>query len=396
MKLPTDVRALLRRRFDNRHRDWFAAPDAGEEWPLTIPLGVPTEQAARGRLDAALAWVRTWQSWQGTGILQWTERQWRTLGTQRMPELLRLGGPREVAVWLDEVDRWDRARRREAEMVQRWPVLTGRLSRSFDVLADYPDPDFERLIATLAWLERHPDSGLYLRQLPIPGLDTKWMETRKSVLAELLCHVTDRADIHGDIHALCGLRRAPLRVRMRVLDPAIRARTGGLGDLTVPVEELAHLDLAPQRVAIVENLQTGLAFGDLPGTVVFMALGYGVDVLASLPWVRKTKCFYWGDIDTHGFAILSHLRAQLPDVRSLFMDESTLLAHRALWSGEASQYAAQELPHLLPAEHTLYRALKDHVLGPAVRLEQERIAWDFVWPTLVDLCTPPHAPLRSN
>ena len=62
MKLPADVRVLLRRRFDNQHRDWFAAPDTGAEWPLTISLGIPTEQAAKDRLDAALAWVRAWQS----------------------------------------------------------------------------------------------------------------------------------------------------------------------------------------------------------------------------------------------------------------------------------------------------------------------------------------------
>jgi hypothetical protein len=396
LKLPTDVHALLRRRFDNRHRDWLSTPDTDEEWPLTIPLGVPTEQAARNRLDAALAWVRAWQSWQGTGVVQWTERQWRTLGTQRVPELLRLGGPRDVAAWLGEVERWDQACRRQAEMIRRWPILTGRLNRLFGVLADYPDADFERLIATLSWLERHPDSGLYLRQLPIPGLDTKWIETRTSILAELLCHVTGRAGIAGDFHALCGLRRAPLRLRMRVLDPALRARVGGLGDLTVPVEELAHLDLAPRHVVIVENLQTGLAFGDLPGAVIFMALGYGIDLLADLPWVRKANCLYWGDIDTHGFAILSLLRARLPDVRSLLMDESTLLAHRTLWSSEASQHAAQELPHLLPAEHALYRTLKEHVLGPVVRLEQERIAWDLAWPILVDQCAAPHESLRSN
>lgn len=390
MKLPADVRALLRRRFDNRHRDWLAAPNADAEWPLTIPLGVPTEQAALNRLDAALAWVRAWQSWQGPGTLQWTERQWRTLGTQRVPDLLRLERPRDVAAWLGEVERWDRACRRQAEMARRWPALPGSLGRLFDVLADYADPDFERLIAALAWLERHPDSGLYLRQLPIPGLDTKWIEARKGILAELLCRVTGRADVPGDFHGLCGLRRPSPRLRMRVLDPALRARMGGLGDLTVPIEDLEQLDFAPARVVIVENLQTGLAFGDLAGTVVFMALGYGVDLLATIPWVRDARCVYWGDIDTHGFAILSLLRARLPGVRSLFMDQPTLLAHRTLWTSEASQHGAQELPHLDPAEQSLYRELKLHALGPSLRLEQERIAWDIAWPALNEALSQKH------
>ena len=387
MKLPADVRALLRRRFDNRHRDWFDAPGAGDEWPLTIPLGVPTEQAALGRLDAALAWARAWQSWQGPGALQWTERQWRTLGTQRVPELLRLDGPRDVAVWLNEAERWDRACLRQATLVRRWPGLMGGLGRQFNVLADYPEPDFNRVTATLDWLARHPDSGLYLRQLPIPGLDTKWIEGRTVVLAELLCRVTDRTDIPGDFHTLCGLRRPPPRVRMRVLDPALRARVGGLGDLTVPIGDLERLDLAPRHVVIVENLQTGLALDDLPSTVAFMALGYGVDAIARLHWLCNADCLYWGDIDTHGFSILSRLRAQLPAVRSMFMDEATLLAHRPLWTSEASQHAAPELPHLDPAEQAVYRSLKQHALGPSVRLEQERIAWDIAWPALVDALT---------
>ena len=384
LKLPTDVRAILRRRFDNRHRDWFDAPDAGADLPLTIPLGIPTEQAAKSRLDAALAWVRAWQTWQGAGLLQWTERQWRTLGTQRVPESLRLDTPRDVAAWLGEVERWDQACRRRAVLVRRWPVLTGGLGRLFNVLADYPNTDFDRLTATLDWLEQHPDSGLYLRQLPIPGLDTKWIEARTAVLAELLCRVTGRTGIPGDFHTLCGLRRPAPRVRMRVLDLALRARMGGLGDVTVSIDDLERLDIAPDHVLIVENLQTGLALGELPGTVAFMALGYGAELLARLSWVRGARCFYWGDIDTHGFAILSHLRAQLPTARSLFMDEPTLLTHRSLWTSEASQHAAQTLPHLAPMEQALYHALKLHKLGSAVRLEQERISWDIAWPALID------------
>ncbi len=389
MKLPADVRALLRRRFDNRHRNWFAAPNAGDEWPLTILLGIPTEQAAKGRLDAALAWVRAWQSWSGAGSLQWTERQWRTLGTQRVPELLRLDGPGDVVAWLDEAERWNRACGRQGALVQRWPVLTGGLDRLFNVLADYPDSDFDRLTTTLDWLEQHPDSGLYLRQLPIPGLDTKWIEGRTAVLAELLCRVTGRADMLSDFHALCGLRRPSPRVRMRVLDPTLRARIGGLGDLTVPIDDLKRLDIAPQRVVIVENLQTGLALGELPGTVAFMALGYGVDLLSRLTWIRRADCLYWGDIDTHGFAILSLLRAKLTAIRSILMDETTLLSHRTLWSNEASQHAAEELPHLEPGEQTVYRALKRHTFGPAIRLEQERISWNIAWPTLINALARP-------
>ena len=58
--------------------------------------------------------------------------------------------------------------------------------------------------------------------------------------------------------------------------------------------------------------------------------------------------------------------------------------------------ADREIVDLLPAEHALYRTLKEHVLGPVVRLEQERIEWDFAWPILVDQCAAPQEFLRSN
>lgn len=374
MKLPADVRLLLRRRYESRHRDWLAgSPD--DTWPLRIALGVPSEQAALGQLDATRAWVQAWHAWQGHGTVQWTERRWRMLGTQRVPEALQLDGPRDVAAWLDETPRWDRAVQRQAELTARWPVLGQRLARLYNVLADYAQVDFDRLVATLAWLAAHPASNLYLRQLPIAGLDTKWIEGRKALLAELLSCITERGAAGGDLYSLGGLRRPPVPIRMRILDQALRAQVAGMGDVSAPLPDLARLAISPARVLIVENLQTGLALQDSPDTVAFMGLGYGVDQLAQLPWLAHAHRVYWGDIDTHGFAILNRARAALGPVRAVLMDEPTLLSHQELWTVESSQHGAVELPHLLAAEQALYDALRRQAFGQNVRLEQERIAW---------------------
>jgi hypothetical protein len=381
LKLPADVRQLVRRRFDSRHRDWLESRSDDTCWPWEIPLGIPGEQSAVAQLDAVRAWVRAWQGWTGTGTLDWTERRWRTLGTQRLPERLRFDDPQQIASWLGETGRWDRACCRHALLVQRWPVLGGRLGKFFNVLADYPDADFGRLMAALDWLAQHPGSGLYLRQLPIPGLDTKWIEMRKAILSELLCHITGHGSDAGDFYSICGLRRPPFQLRMRLLDPALRARVGGIGDLSVSADELAQLDIRPAHVLIVENLQTGLALADLPGTATFMGLGYGVDALARLPWVRD--CIYWGDMDTHGFAILNRARACLPSVRSILMDEQTLLSHRPLWSHEDSQHSALELPLLTGDEAAVYKSLKHNAWGQNVRLEQERLSWSVAWTVLL-------------
>ena len=46
--------------------------------------------------------------------------------------------------------------------------------------------DWNRILAVVAWFRDHPRSGLYLRQVDIAGVDTKFIEGRRGLLAELL------------------------------------------------------------------------------------------------------------------------------------------------------------------------------------------------------------------
>jgi hypothetical protein len=235
----------------------------------------------------------------------------------------------------------------------------------------------------LAWIANHPKSGLYPRQLPVSGLDSKWLDGRKGLLADLVAAIQDDASSDLDFYQRCGLKAPPLLVRMRVLDQALRARVGGVGDITAPVEDLSGINLPVSHVFIVENLQTGLAMSDMPDAVVFMRLGYHIDVLARLPWLVRAKCIYWGDLDTHGFAILHRARSYIPELHSVLMDEGTLLQNEPLWVEESVQHSATELTLLTEQEQQLYRGLKQQRWGQNVRLEQERIDWELAQSTLL-------------
>ena len=100
--------------------------------------------------------------------------------------------------------------------------------------------------------------------------------------------------------------------------------------------------------------------------------GYAVSVFERIDWLRGVPVLYWGDLDSHGFAILHRLRTHLPAVTSVLMDEETLVAHRDLWVRE-------EKPHR-GAFDTLTgqeaRALARVRTDGDVRLEQERIPWE--------------------
>ena len=377
---PEAVRRRLVTRFRNNHRQWFAGEGA---WPITVPLGLPTEQQTKEQLSAVQQWAERWQRWQGDGEVVWTQRHWSQLGTQKLPEKLLVQSPSQVARWLGEETRWQRAGSRRQWLSAKWPPIAAELARHFNVLADYSDEDFQRLVAVLEWLTEYPDSGLYIRQLPIRGVDSKWIETRKTLILDLLQSIRQETQ-RKDFHAVTGIRREPVLMRFRVLDAALRRAVGGLGDISAPVEEIAGLELPLERVVIVENLQTGLAFGELPGALLFMRLGYAVDLFASIRWLQQTPCFYWGDIDTHGFAILNRLRHYLPNVKSLLMDEATLNNHLALCGVEEKQAELAGLERLEPAEKRLFEQLVESRWGPRLRLEQERIEWRYAWQRIVE------------
>ncbi|HET8552773.1 MAG TPA: Wadjet anti-phage system protein JetD domain-containing protein [Gammaproteobacteria bacterium] len=362
-----------RRRYRNQSRNWLAG---GGDWPLSISLGLPSEREALKDLARVRDWQNAWTRWRGPGEVEWVERQWPNVGAQHLPQRLILATPEAVADATGDGDRWRRAAARFRQLVQVWPALREILPRHYALLADWNATDFDRLRSLLQWLIAHPASALYPRQLPVAGLDSKWLDTRRAVVGEWLSAIRHLPE--DDFYALAGLCRPPITLRMRLLDPELRQAVGGLSDMTAPVSDLAQLRLPVRKVFIVENLQTGLAFEELPGAVVFMRQGYAVNVYADLPWLMDVPCYYWGDLDTHGFAILNRLRQYLPHARSLLMDEGTLLDHRALWSREATP-AEVDLPILDAAEAHVYDKLRYHHWGHLVRLEQERIAWPYAW-----------------
>ena len=128
---------------------------------------------------------------------------------------------------------------------------------------------------------------------------------------------------------------------------------------------------------MVENEITYLAFPAVEGAMVIFGRGYAVPTLEPLAWLADTELCYWGDIDTHGLAILDRLRQRFPHTRSMLMDHATLLAHRSQWVSEPAPTLAT-LERLDPEETRLYRDLIGDALGPAVRLEQERIRFSAI------------------
>ncbi len=255
-----------------------------------------------------------------------------------------------------------------------WPVLYEWIYKYPHKVLAFRD-DWYGILAVLRWFFDHPRCGLYLRQLDIGGIDTKFIEQRKGILTELLNIILPEDTIDQNAQSFelrYGLRVKPLLVRLRLLDSQIFIQ--GLSDMIIPVEQLADFKPDVSRIFITENDTNGLCFPGVKKGLVIFGLGYGVDVLKTVDWLTEKEIYYWGDIDTHGFAILDKVRGFLTQTKSMLMDESTLLKHRNLWSVEDTPFLGQ-LSRLTSDEYRLLCLLQGNTWGKGVRLEQERVSF---------------------
>lgn len=356
------ARDRARRLYDRDARDWAATGRA--DVVLDMPLHPPTERAALADLDSARLWVDDWRQCErsSTFTVSWSTRVWSRVGSQAVPDRLRIEGPGAIAMFAGRDADWTRLSGRLGvlrDLVGSASTSTLRShARDIDSL---DDADFARLTDVVTWLRLHPVSGRRVRELPIRGIHTKWIERRRSLLEALHRAGTGESGL--------GLHEPEPLVRVRVLDPALAV--GGLTDISAPVSDLAGLGLRPERVFVFENLATVLAMPPVDGAVVLHGGGHRVEPLAHLPWARTVT--YWGDLDSHGFAILHRLRAHGVTATSLLMDTDTLLTHRDMW-GSDPEPNVSVLPLLTSDESATLRILSS---AGNVRLEQERIPWDY-------------------
>ncbi|HET8553856.1 MAG TPA: DUF3322 domain-containing protein [Rhodanobacteraceae bacterium] len=363
-------------------------------FPLRLRLRKPDARDLTERFADVADWVDALRKGdrehRGFGYtVHWRERRHRVQGSNALPDAVTVDSPDDALRWLGrhaDAKRFGRLVERTAD---RFPGLRPWLTR-YPLRALEHEPAWDALLTVLGWFQTHPRPGVYLRELDIPGIHTKFIETHRGLLSELLdavlpaMAIDDSATGIRGFNRRYGLRDKPAQVRMRLLDT--RLAMAGFTDLSMPVTQLAQHDPGAGTVFITENEINGLAFPAVPDALVIFGLGYGVDVLRDIPWLAHKHLYYWGDIDTHGFAILNRFRHAFPEARSLLMNRATLKAHRDAWGEEDSRKRFNgELTRLTPEEQALFQTLKQDQLAPALRLEQEHVAQGWLRQALAAL-----------
>ena len=390
---PADLRRQVRRLWERGVI--LASLATGETlFPRRLVLKRPGSTDLRDRFDEVRTWVSALRSMSHVRVTM-REVRHRVSGANSLPHevwvdtledaVALVRKQPELAEFRRLVDRTRARRPALLAWVARRPLRVLQLAREWRLLLDVVD-----------WLEDHPRPGVYLRQMDVPGVHSKFVEAHRGVLGELFDLSLSPESIDAGAPSgvagfsrRYGFREKPERIRFRVLDSALSPlpagpEDAGGPDIALDAASFAALRTGVSRVFITENEINFLAFPRVKEAMVIFGAGYGFERLDRARWLGELRLCYWGDIDTHGFAILDALRARFGHVESFLMDRSTLLAFESLWGTEDSPID-RELPRLTAQERTLYDDLVADRFGWHVRLEQERIGFGWVGDALARL-----------
>ena len=378
---PADLRAQVQRLWD-RGELLRACVGDSLRWPLRLALKVPAAGDLSDRFEAVRDWVGTIADTPHVRI-EWREWTHRVQGRQRLPAAAYIDSLAEALAWIDESDSAARFRTVWQQTAREHPPLLPWLEKHPLQVVELADR-WPRLLAVVCWLQAHRRPGVYLRQVDVPGVDSKFIEAHRTVLGDLfdLALPSEAIDPQSTGAAQFvrryGFLDKPVRIRFRLLDTALPSLPGcsGLPDIALDASSFADLAVPVERVFITENETNFLAFPPVAAAMVIFGAGYGWDALARARWLHRCRTAYWGDIDTHGFAILDQLRAHFPGTASFLMDRETLLAHRAHWGDEPTP-TVHDLPRLTGEEAALYDELRFDRIRERLRLEQERVGYGY-------------------
>ena len=359
-------------------------------FPYQIKLPRQSDKVLLHHFAQVQQWVadldRDYAQLSGVSLIK-QEIAYSKMGRQRMPVAVEFSELACLAKYLGHWQKWKKFISAVDNILMALPDLQDWLQQNPAQVDKYLNV-WRELIAVCQFFIITPKPDCYIRELAISGVDSKFIEAHKPILKILLdqllpCEVIasqhTKLSEHG-FEKRFGLRYEQPLVRFRLLDPALYTELGGLSDLSIPIEQFAKLDLLLDRVFITENKVNGLAFPEIKNAIVIFGLGYGIQQLKRVSWLSDCRIHYWGDIDTHGFAILSQLRGYFPNVASMLMDQETLMHNKSLWGEEPENksHPSDSLAHLTETEQLLYQRLKTAYWQPRLRLEQERICFSLL------------------
>lgn len=368
MITPTEILQKARRLYLPFLQSWVR----GETFfPRSLPVGsLPLSNYAQLREGVQLLIAQSKEQ-RGYGYtLECEKQRTRRYEPQNLPKRVVIETEQDFLRMLAKEQEFAHFERDVALLHERQPRLHEWVIAHPQWVIDYHG-HWSGLLEVCAYFVEHPRPHCYIRELPI-RVHTKFIEEHAGILRELLETLLPLEAIQPEAKTFAqrfGLREDEPLLRVRFLDNQLTQRYGlPLTDLSLSHAQFAQLPLHTERCIITENKMVFLTLPAFPLTFAIFGEGFTVRSLRTIPWLTHCPIYYWGDLDAHGFQILSLLRETFPHVISVMMDEETLHTFSD-FCVEGAPCTAQQLAHLTAEEHTLFQ----YLARENIRLEQERI-----------------------
>ncbi|MEP0870683.1 DUF2220 family protein [Trichocoleus desertorum AS-A10] len=372
---PTEIK----RRSEQRYGAFLTSIITGEEFfPIDFSVGTFPKDYLALR-EAITQLIQKSKQNSGYGYtLDLETRKTQKHGLQSLPNRISIDTERDYLKLIRKEQEVAKFKLNVALIQTNIPQLFDWLSHNPLKVVEYADR-WGDLLQVCQYFQQNSKPNLYIRELPI-RVHTKFVEQNQKILRshlEAILPVDQLVSVEGEKEYIFEKRfslkyREPL-IRLRFLDQRLKTRYGlPMADISIPVSEFRQLNLNIHRCFITENLINFLTLPPLENSFAIFGSGYAVQALKTVAWLSHFPIFYWGDLDTDGFKILSQLRSYFSQTISVMMDMATYEVFQD-FAVSVDRTIAETLPYLTFEEETLYKYLVFH----QKRLEQERISQDY-------------------
>ena len=226
------------------------------------------------------------------------------------------------------------------------------------------------------WLNKNQDTKLYIREIPLP-VHTKFIEQNSKLIQSL----TEKSDSILSFEETFGLKTKPCSVRFRSLSEKVSLPFSmtNLSECQIPIKDFECLDKEfsdqIKNIFIVENEMVYLTFPKVPNSICIWGHGYTVNSLNNIEWFNSKKIYYFGDLDEHGFDILSSYRRFYPNIQSFCMEKSDWNKHLQ-YAVVGKKLESSRIPeNLIVEENEVFQIIRNSTQN---RIEQERISVSYI------------------
>lgn len=254
------------------------------------------------------------------------------------------------------------------------------LNHITDLCKKEEDEFWKNILLCVNWFYKNPKSNLYIREIPLQ-IHTKFIENNFTIIQSFFTF--DLQD---------GLKQKPVLFEIRPLCENTNTDEPKLTFLP-KIFSLSSIDLdtllknnsmqSIKKIFIIENEMVFLSFPQIRNALCIWGHGYTALMLKDCDALNTKELYYFGDLDEHGFDILSKFRSHFCNTKSFCMDKITLKTFTKFRVASKKSPLVNVPENLNDSEKDVFAILQQD--KSFNRLEQERITNEYIQSELLKL-----------